>query len=638
MKTRFTGGLAVATLLGAGLLCPEGASAADAAGYPHTLGFEPSRLIATDDAVYAIGMADTTALVAEVGGDSVEFGADVFGIQAALEPDGDLLVLTSDDEGQHLYTVSTADLEIASGPITPAHQVDVLGSDSVDVFGVVDVDGAPTLDADNSLIELSPGHAAASAAASAGAAGSRSWYVAGTQWDENGEDATATLWSHHEGSEEPAVPVTLGAEGDPDHFALDVAADADGDAVYALTFRDNEDAPQSYGLTVVQDGPDTYLPLRYRAQDIALSPDGERIYLASNDSVLALDTDRLADYEDESDADAVSVDSSVTALTVSPAGTVLAASDSHAVHAFSAPAAPTGLTATPDSMSTTAVTASWSEGKYAWELAGAEDLAEYSYAVRHGDEVVSSGSTFDQVVLVDGLRPGTTYTVEVTESNGLFTSPPATVEVTTHGRHVGAPSAVSVQGSLTVGSRLSLASTGSWEDGTTLAYEWYGSAGEMGGAIGSGPTLTLTADHVGMTVTGVVTGTKAGAAGVTRHASGAGVVTTPPVVTPPATTPVVPPVTPPPATPSVMTASKPKIEGKAKVGRTLVAKPGAWTPGVKLAYQWSANGKEIKGADGSRLKLTKALKGKKISVEVTGTKAGYPTVTKSSAQTGKVRR
>ena len=35
-----------------------------------------------------------------------------------------------------------------------------------------------------------------------------------------------------------------------------------------------------------------------RAQRIALSPDGETLYLAQSDSVFALDTDRLVDYEE----------------------------------------------------------------------------------------------------------------------------------------------------------------------------------------------------------------------------------------------------------------------------------------------------------------------------------------------------
>ena len=295
-------------------------------------------------------------------------------------------------------------------------------------------------------------------------------------------------------------------------------------------------------------------------------------------------------------------------------------------------------------MSTTALSASWDEGKYSWELEEGEDgLTQYAYTVRTGEGVfVTSGTTYDQVVYVDGLQPGTTYTVEVTASNGLFTSEPTTTSVATFGRYVSAPSAVTVQGNLTVGSQLSLATTGSWEAGTSVSYEWYGSSGEMGGAIGTGPTLTLTADHLGMTITGVATGTKAGAAGVTIDAQANGTVksapvVTPPVVTPPATT---PPTSPPPAaaTPGKLTAPKPKITGQAKVGKTLAAKAGSWTSGTKLTYHWSANGKRIKGADDAKLKLTKSLKGKKISVEVTGTKPGYTTVTQESKQTGKVRR
>jgi hypothetical protein len=84
-------------------------------------------------------------------------------------------------------------------------------------------------------------------------------------------------------------------------------------------------------------------------------------------------------------------------------------------------------------------------------------------------------------------------------------------------------------------------------------------------------------------------------------------------------------------------AGKPFITGKAKVGRTLMAHHGAWTKGTKLAYQWFANGKKVQGATKSHLHLTKALKGKKISVHVTGSLKGYRSATKASAATSKVQ-
>jgi hypothetical protein len=84
-------------------------------------------------------------------------------------------------------------------------------------------------------------------------------------------------------------------------------------------------------------------------------------------------------------------------------------------------------------------------------------------------------------------------------------------------------------------------------------------------------------------------------------------------------------------------AAVPKITGKAKVGKTLKVKVGKWSPVPKFTYQWYAGGKAIKGATKATLKLKKAQKGKKITVKVTGKKAGYITKTKTSKATAKVK-
>jgi hypothetical protein len=84
-------------------------------------------------------------------------------------------------------------------------------------------------------------------------------------------------------------------------------------------------------------------------------------------------------------------------------------------------------------------------------------------------------------------------------------------------------------------------------------------------------------------------------------------------------------------------APQPKITGKAKVGKTLKAKVGKWSPKPGFTYKWYANGKAIKGATKASLKLKKAQKGKRISVEVTATKTGYATVAKTSKKTAKVK-
>ena len=88
-----------------------------------------------------------------------------------------------------------------------------------------------------------------------------------------------------------------------------------------------------------------------------------------------------------------------------------------------------------------------------------------------------------------------------------------------------------------------------------------------------------------------------------------------------------------------LTALKgPKITGTAKVGKRLKANAGTWSPaGVTFGYQWLRNGKVIRGATSSTYKLTKASKGKRISVRVTARKQGHTTRVKTTSKTAKVK-
>ena len=73
--------------------------------------------------------------------------------------------------------------------------------------------------------------------------------------------------------------------------------------------------------------------------------------------------------------------------------------------------------------------------------------------------------------------------------------------------------------------------------------------------------------------------------------------------------------------------TKGKLTGTARVGKTLKVKaPKFDRTGVKISFRWSAGGKTIKRRTKSSLKLTKAQKGKKVSVTLTATKAGYKTL------------
>jgi protocatechuate 3,4-dioxygenase beta subunit len=80
-------------------------------------------------------------------------------------------------------------------------------------------------------------------------------------------------------------------------------------------------------------------------------------------------------------------------------------------------------------------------------------------------------------------------------------------------------------------------------------------------------------------------------------------------------------------------SSQPKITGPAHVGAVLKANPGSWTNGTQFTYQWYADGSPIGGETGASLAITPDLVHKQVTVLVTGSLAGYQSVSRSSAPT-----
>jgi hypothetical protein len=84
---------------------------------------------------------------------------------------------------------------------------------------------------------------------------------------------------------------------------------------------------------------------------------------------------------------------------------------------------------------------------------------------------------------------------------------------------------------------------------------------------------------------------------------------------------------------------KPRLSGIARVGSKMTADPGKWSvSGVKYSYQWLSNGKAIKGATKKSYTVTPSQVGKKLSVRVTATKAGYALVKVTSSPSKKVAK
>lgn len=82
----------------------------------------------------------------------------------------------------------------------------------------------------------------------------------------------------------------------------------------------------------------------------------------------------------------------------------------------------------------------------------------------------------------------------------------------------------------------------------------------------------------------------------------------------------------------------PSISGKAVVGQTLTAKVKRWSPTQANTWQWQRNGVDISGATGYKYKLTAADLGTVITVRLTGSKAGYNSLTKISKATKAVAK
>jgi hypothetical protein len=147
---------------------------------------------------------------------------------------------------------------------------------------------------------------------------------------------------------------------------------------------------------------------------------------------------------------------------------------------------------------------------------------------------------------------------------------------------------------------------GTWDDGTTLTYNWYADGVEIGGA--NSTTYTPTISQIGAQITFKVTSTKEGFVTESATSSPVG-----------------------PISPAVMTLKPvPTISGTGTVGDELTANAGTWDADVVLSYKWLLNGVEIAAATAETYTPGEDQLGGVVSVQVTATKAGYVTEVKMS--------
>ncbi|HEY3408626.1 MAG TPA: hypothetical protein VGK53_10700 [Propionicimonas sp.] len=143
----------------------------------------------------------------------------------------------------------------------------------------------------------------------------------------------------------------------------------------------------------------------------------------------------------------------------------------------------------------------------------------------------------------------------------------------------------------------------------TITYQWLAGSQEIAGAVAA--TYVVGAETVGKEISVRVTATSPSSA-LTKTTAGTTAVLKARFTSTP----------------------RPKIVGAAATDATVTADPGTWAAVPdSLAYVWKRNGKAIAGATAATYRVTPADVAKKLSVTVTGRKAGYATVAVTSAST-----
>jgi len=163
-----------------------------------------------------------------------------------------------------------------------------------------------------------------------------------------------------------------------------------------------------------------------------------------------------------------------------------------------------------------------------------------------------------------------------------------------------------IGGTVKVGSKLT-AQPGTWKPTATLRYQWYAGGVAVTGATHSAWVVPALA--YGKTVQVRVTGTRTRYATASRTSRATGKVAA-----------------------GSFAAPVPTVAGTARVGSTLTAVPGTWKPAATLRYQWSVAGAAVAGATRSTWVVPASAYGKAVGVSVTGSAAGYATVTKPSGR------
>lgn len=179
-----------------------------------------------------------------------------------------------------------------------------------------------------------------------------------------------------------------------------------------------------------------------------------------------------------------------------------------------------------------------------------------------------------------------------------------------HFKDLIAGTAPKISGTRQVGATLT-AVPGKWTpSAVTFGYQWLRDGTAIAGKTKA--TYVLGANDLGHAMTVVVTGKKSGYSPIAKTSAKTAKIIA-----------------------GMLTNSvAPAISGTTKVGSTLKASAGTWSPeGVVFGYQWLRNGVALTGQTAPTYTLTAADLGTRLSTEVTGTKDGYTTLLRAAPQT-----
>ena len=173
-----------------------------------------------------------------------------------------------------------------------------------------------------------------------------------------------------------------------------------------------------------------------------------------------------------------------------------------------------------------------------------------------------------------------------------------------------APGTVAITGTAAVGSTLTAVPAGWSPTPTSYQYAWFIDGTQA--AVGTGPTFTVTPAAASHTLTVAVTAVLAGFPTSSATSS---------VSIPQGT----------------FSPGTPTVTGTTKVGGTLTASPGSWSPTPdRFTYQWTVTGSSSLPSTTSTTTIPDWALGQTITVAVTAHRYGYPDVTRNSVQTGAV--